>query len=162
MILVTLGTQDKPMTRLLEKIENEIQNGSITDEVIVQAGYTKFKSDNMKIFDLIPIDELEDLTKKADIIITHGGVGSITAPLKLGKTVIACPRLKKFNEHTNNHQLEIIESFSKLGFILSFNEDDNLADILAKASTFVPKPFTSNTNNMINLIDKYISDIFNK
>ncbi len=162
MILVTLGTQDKPMPRLLEYIEELIKKGSITDEVIVQAGYTKFQSNNMKIFDLIPMDELEVLTKKADIVITHGGVGSIIAPLKLGKKVIACPRLKKFNEHTNNHQLQIIDSFSKSGFILALYDDNTLAEVLEKASTFVPNTFTSNTNNMINLIDNYITDVFNK
>lgn len=162
MILVTLGTQDKPMPRLLEYIEELIKKGYITDEVIVQAGCTKFQSNNMKIFDLIPMDELEVLTKKADIVITHGGVGSIITALKLGKKVIACPRLKKFNEHTNNHQLQIIDAFSKSGFILAIYDNNTLAEVLEKASTFVPNTFTSNTNNMINLIDNYITDVFNK
>ena len=57
MILVTLGTQDKEFTRLLKAIDREIKNGVITDKVVVQAGFTKYQSDDMKIFDLIPIDE---------------------------------------------------------------------------------------------------------
>ena len=60
MILVTLGTQDKEFTRLLEAIDREIKNGVITDKVVVQAGCTKFKSDNMEIFDLIPANEFDE------------------------------------------------------------------------------------------------------
>ena len=51
MIFVALGTQDKSFTRLLETIERQIEMGNIKDKVIVQAGYTKFISDKMEIFD---------------------------------------------------------------------------------------------------------------
>ena len=44
MILVTLGTQDKNFVRLLEKIDQLINNGLIKDKVIVQAGFTKYNS----------------------------------------------------------------------------------------------------------------------
>ena len=40
MILVTLGTQKQDFSRLLKYIEES----NIKDEIIVQAGYTKFKS----------------------------------------------------------------------------------------------------------------------
>ena len=42
MILVSLGTQDREFTRLLQAIEREIINGNIKEKVIVQAGETKF------------------------------------------------------------------------------------------------------------------------
>ena len=54
MILVTLGTQDKTFVRLLDEIDKLINKGIIKDKVIVQAGFTKYSSDNMEIFDLIP------------------------------------------------------------------------------------------------------------
>ena len=52
MILVTLGTQDKSFVRLLKAIDREIKKGNIKEKVIVQAGYTKYNSKNMEIFDL--------------------------------------------------------------------------------------------------------------
>ena len=75
MILVMLGTQNNSFHRLLEEIDNLIKKGIIKDEVIVQAGYTKYSSDNMKILTLISKEELEKLQEQADLIITHGGVG---------------------------------------------------------------------------------------
>ena len=53
MILVVLGTQDKQFTRLLDDVSREIELGHIKDEVIVQAGQTKYSSDKMKIFDFL-------------------------------------------------------------------------------------------------------------
>ena len=42
MILITLGTQDKQFTRLLDMVQKEIDKGNINDKVIVQAGHTKY------------------------------------------------------------------------------------------------------------------------
>ena len=85
MILVTLGTQDKSFKRLLEAIDKQISLGNINDEIIVQAGHTKYNSANMTIFDFIPYDEFDEYIKKCNLLITHGGVGSIITGLKYGK-----------------------------------------------------------------------------
>ena len=121
MILVTLGTQDKKFTRLLDSIQNLINKKVIKEKVVVQAGCTKdFNSKDMEIFDLIPMDEFDKLISECDILITHGGVGSIITGLKNNKKVIAIARLKKYGEHTNDHQLQIIEKFANSGLILPF------------------------------------------
>ena len=64
MILVTLGTQDKSFTRLLDAIQKQIDLGNIKDKVIVQAGCTKYNSKDMQILDLIPYDEFEEYKEK--------------------------------------------------------------------------------------------------
>ena len=112
MIFVTLGTQDKAFTRLLEMIDKEITNGNIKEKVIVQAGFTKYNTKNMQIFSLLDKDDFDKYIKDCDLLITHGGVGSILTGLKNNKKVIACPRLAKYNEHMNDHQKQIIERFS--------------------------------------------------
>ena len=118
MILVMLGTQNNSFHRLLEKIDELIEKGIIKEEVIVQAGYTKYESNKMKIIDFTSREELEKLEQKANFIITHGGVGSIITSLEKGKKVIAVPRLHKYGEHVNDHQKEIIEKFNKSGYII--------------------------------------------
>ena len=82
MILVVLGTQDKQFDRLLKAVDEEIELGNIKDRVVVQAGYTKYKSKNMEIFDLLPGPEFEKLMDEANLIITHGGVGTILSAIK--------------------------------------------------------------------------------
>ena len=110
----------------------------------------------MEIFDLIPIDRFDDLINKCDILITHGGVGSIITGLKNNKKVIAAARLKEYGEHTNNHQLQIIENFTNEGYILSLDNFDALDEVLLKAKSFKPKKYKSNTENMIKLVEKEI------
>ncbi len=158
MILVTLGTQDKPFKRLLEELQREIDNGIIKDKVVVQAGCTKFETDKMEIFDLIPMEDFDELMKKCDILITHGGVGSIIAGLRNGKKVIAVPRLAKYGEHINDHQKQIIEKFNEAGNIIGIEEMDELPEALKRIKKFKPKKYVSNTKKMIELVEKLINE----
>ena len=165
MILVLLGTQNNSFYRLLEEIDKNIENGNIQDKVVVQAGFTKYESNNMQIFDMIPQEELDDLLKEADLVITHGGVGSIMSAVKLGKKVIAVPRLKKYGEHVNDHQLEIINTFKKQGIIIGLNSVDELAKALSEAKGFETsgtRPKEQQENRIIKIIDTFIENDINK
>ena len=53
MVLVLLGTQNNSFERLLKEVEKCIEQNIISEEVIVQAGFTKFKSNKMKILDMV-------------------------------------------------------------------------------------------------------------
>ncbi len=156
MIFVTLGTQDKTFKRLLETIDKEIEKGNIKEKVIVQAGFTKYNSKNMEIFDLLDKDDFDKYIKQCDLLITHGGVGSILTGLKNNKKVIAAPRLCKYKEHMNDHQVQIIKRFSDAGYILPLYENDDLGKVLKKSITFKPKKYVSNTDNIIKLISNFI------
>ena len=159
MILVMLGTQNNSFHRLLEEIDDLINKGIINDEVVVQAGYTKYKSKNMKIFSLIPLEELEELIEKADLIITHGGVGSIISSLKKGKKVIAVPRLHEYQEHVNNHQKEIVETFDKKGYIIGIQDVKELNEAIEKSKDFVPEKYLSSNKKMLNIIENFIDNL---
>ena len=156
MILVVLGTQDKDFSRLLKAVDKAIEKGKIKDKVIVQAGQTKYDSDKLEIFDLLPVPEFEKLVDDADLIITHGGAGTILSAIKKGKKVIAAARLSKYGEHHNDHQKQIISEFTKQGYILELENFEDLGDLIKKSKTFCPKKFKSNTKNMIKLLDDYI------
>lgn len=158
MILVTLGTQDKPFTRLLEEIDRQIELGNIKDKVVVQAGFTKYNSKNMEIFDLIDRDKFGDLINSCDLLITHGGVGSILTGLKNNKKVIAVPRLSEYGEHINDHQRQIIDNFGKMGYLLSCSEVNDLDEVLKNVSRFKPKKYVSNTDKFVKLISDYVDN----
>ena len=156
MILITLGTQDKEFTRILKEVDKLITKKVIKEEVVVQAGYTKYKSKNMKIFDYVSKTELEKYIEKANFVITHAGVGTIFDCLKKNKKIIAVPRLSKYKEHNNDHQLQIVEEFGKEGFIIPVYEMDELEQAIQKVKTFKPNKYKSNNKNMVKLISEYI------
>ena len=161
MILVMLGTQNNSFHRLLEKIEKLLDEGKIKEEVIIQAGYTKYQPQNekMKILDFVPKEELEKLQEKASFIITHGGVGSIITSLEKGKKVIAVPRLHEYGEHVNNHQKEIVEKFNKNGNIIGIKSVEELEQALEKIEKFEPKPYTEDNTKMLKIIEDFIENI---
>ena len=159
MILVTLGTQDKDFSRLLKAVEKQIKKGNITDRVVAQIGTTKYNSDLIETFDLIPLDKFDALMSECDILITHGGVGSILTGLKNNKKVIAAARLAKHQEHVNDHQLQIIKKFVKEGYILELKDFDKLDKVLKKVQGFKPKPYKSNNENFVKLIENYIDNL---
>lgn len=158
MIFVTLGTQDKSFSRLLDAIEKQIKNGNIKEKVIVQAGHTDYISDNMEILKLIPMEEFDKYINECDLLITHAGVGSIMTGLKNNKKVIAAARLKEYNEHTNNHQIQIAKEFSDMGYILYLDDFDKLNKVLETAKKFKPKKLESNNNNFIKIIQDFIDN----
>ena len=158
MILITLGTQDKKFYRLLEAVQKQIDNKIIKDKVVVQAGCSSdFQTKDMEIFDLIPMDDFDKLINECDILITHGGVGSIITGLKNNKKVIAAARLEKYGEHTNDHQLQIIDNFSNSGYILKLDDFDKLGELLKNIGKFKPKQYKSNTSKFIKTIKNEIN-----
>ena len=159
MILVMLGTQNNSFNRLLEQIDNLIQEEKIQEEVIVQAGYTKYKSKNMEIFDLISKDEIQRYQQEASYVITHGGAGSIITSLKYGKKVIAVPRKHEYGEHVNNHQIQIIKDFTDNGYIIGIENVEDLHDAIIKSKTFEPIKYQPNNSKMLKIIENFIENI---
>lgn len=153
MIFVTLGTQDKDFKRLL----NYLEKANIQDEIIVQAGHTKFKSDTLKIYDYLDSEVFLDYLKNADLIITHGGVGNIMQALSYNKKVIACARLSKYHEHHNDHQVDIVDSFSLKNYILKLDETIDINELLKKVPSFIPATYQSNNHNFIKIIEDFIA-----
>lgn len=158
MVLVLLGTQNNDFTRLLKAVQENIDNKVIEDEVVVQAGFTKFDSKDMKIFDFIDKEKLFELIDKADLIITHGGVGSIIASLKKGKKVIVVPRQKKYGEHVNNHQLQIAKKFEQDGYVKYALDLNELGNIILEMKDFKPKKFENNKSKVVSIVENFIDN----
>ena len=159
MILVLLGTQHNEFKRLLEKIEECIDRGFIKEEVVVQAGFTKFHSDKMKIFDMISKEILENLVDDANVVITHGGAGSIIMALNKHKKVIAVPRLHEFNEHVNNHQRQIVNVFNEKEYLIGIQNVEDLPEALNEIKNFIPKKYKSENQKIIKLIEDFIEKV---
>ena len=161
MILVLLGTQNNSFHRLLEEIERNIENGNISEEVVVQAGYTKFepntKKQQIKIFNTVPKDELEKLIEKANIVISHGGVGSMITANQKGKKVIAVPRYKMYHEHVNDHQLKTIEMFGKRNYVIATKNVQDLEQALKDIKDFIPVVYEKDERSkVIQIIEDFI------
>ena len=161
MILVTLGTQDKPFGRLLEAVEKQIENGNIQEEVIAQVGSTPYTSYRMKIIPYIPVENFSAMLEKANFVITHAGVGSIIEGLKKKKKMIVAARKKEYGEHVNNHQEQILENFSQSGYIIPLTDFDKLGEVIQQLKDFTPREFQSNQTKFVEGLEIQIENLLN-
>lgn len=159
MILVLLGTFPTEFKRPLLELERLYQSNALKEEIIVQSGHTLMESSHMLIRPFIPPDELIQLYNDARIIITHAGTGSLIKGIKLKKKIIAIARLSKYGEMVDDHQVEILDEFTKLNYILPWREDMSLLDILSQVEEFSPAPYRSNKQAMINYLKEYIDSL---
>ncbi|MBR2695489.1 beta(1,3)galactosyltransferase EpsH [Candidatus Saccharibacteria bacterium] len=156
MIFVTVGSQKFQFNRLLKKIDDLLQKGIIKDEVFAQIGVSDYKPKNYQCADFTTRDEFNAKLNACDLLITHGGTGVIVSALKLGKKVIAVPRLKKYGEHVDDHQIQLIDQFKELNLIEPAYSTSDLPSALQNARTKTYAPYISNTKNIIISIEQYI------
>ena len=114
MIFITLGSQKFQFNRLLKAIDELVEQGKIKEEVFAQIGYSDYQPINYKYKQFLDRDEFAAMEGKADIVITHGGTGAIIGAVKKGKKVIAVPRLAKYGEHVDDHQLQLLKEFEDI------------------------------------------------
>lgn len=159
MIFVTVGSQKFQFNRLLKEIDRLIEIGRLEEEVFAQIGYSDYIPKNYNYKKFLNRDEIPKIMNKCNKVITHGGTGAIIGAVKQNKKVVAIPRLKEFGEHIDNHQIEIINEFSKENLIVSVNDINELEVIVDNFDKFELSNYESNTKNIINNIDMYISRI---
>ena len=157
MIFITLGSQKFQFNRLLREVDSLIEKGMITKkEVFAQIGYSDYIPKNYEYKNFLDRDEFKRMMDNSNIVITHGGTGAIVGAVKKGKKVIAVPRLEEFNEHVDNHQLQIVQQFENMQFIKSVINIENLELAIIEIQKIEFKKYVSNTTNIISSIENYI------
>lgn len=159
MIFITLGSQKFQFNRLLKEIDRLIETGVITDEVFAQIGYSDYQPRHFAYKQFLDRDEFAAMQSKADIEITHAGTGAIIGAVKKGKKVIAVPRLAKYGEHVDDHQLQLLEQFDELGLICSCKDCSELEEALKTIGERQFNSYESNTERYIFELDSYIASI---
>ena len=152
MVFVSVGTQKQDFSRLFKLIENSIELEN--EEIIAQIGYTKYVGNRMKTFKFIPKDEMQNYFKEANYIICHGGVGTIFDGLYMQKKILAVPRLKKFKEHVNDHQLQICSRLEDDGYLLYLNDGENFDEKIKKLKKSEFKKYEKNEDFLSILREK--------
>jgi UDP-N-acetylglucosamine transferase subunit ALG13 len=159
MIFITLGSQKFQFNRLLKAVDAQIENGSIDDEVFAQTGYSDYEPKHYKYKQFLDRDEFSTVTQKSKIVITHGGTGAIIGAVKKGKKVIAVPRLAKYGEHVDDHQLQLVKQFDGMNLIETCYDLDELGKCLKEIKSRTFNTYESNTKTIIDSLEGYISQI---
>jgi beta-1,4-N-acetylglucosaminyltransferase len=128
LILVTVGQHTQGFPRLIRRMD-EIA-GRIQEEMIMQIGSTVYLPRNAHWFRFADYDEMKRLNKEARVVVTHAGAGSIITALKAGAAIVVVPRLSRYGEVIDDHQLELVEALSSNGRVTAVGDVGELESIL--------------------------------
>jgi beta-1,4-N-acetylglucosaminyltransferase len=155
MIFVTVGNQPQGFDRLIRKMD-EIA-GKIDEEVIMQVGSMKFTPINAKYFDFIDDRGITELFMTARITVTHAGSGTLLDLIRLKRPFIVVPRLKKFNEHIDDQQIELGDVLSESYNVVSIYDIENLEKAIINFNP-TPMPIRNKNLDLINFIKNAIAE----
>lgn len=159
MIFISVGTQ-LPFDRMI-KVVDEWAGKDSTFEVIGQISTGEYIPKNFKSESYLPSGKFTDFFTRADVIISHAGMGNIITALELAKPIIIFPRRAELGEHRNNHQLATAEKFK--GFKSVYVAHD-IEMIIAALSEIKENNVTSanlkSNPNLINFLEETIDGWF--
>lgn len=154
-----VGSQKFQFNRLLKKIDELVAKDVITDRVFAQTGASDYKPENYEYKDFLDREEFAKIMSECDIVITHGGTGAIIGAVKKGKKVIAIPRLAKYGEHVDDHQLQIIEQFKEQNLIYGLSDCEELDVSVKNIITHKFEEYQSNTEIYIKELGVFIDNL---
>lgn len=157
-IFITTGSQKFQFNRLLRAVDRLYEDGNLTTPAFAQTGSSDYRPEHYDYKDFLDRDEFAAEIDRADLVITHGGTGVIIGAVKKGKRVIAVPRLAKYGEHVDDHQIQLVEQFEGMGIITTCYDLEDLGDRIRKAEEQEYMPYESNTENILNSIEMFLED----
>lgn len=139
MILVTLGTINFPFHRAIIWLRSLVENNIINEPVLLQHGMTPVDSLNHRLITnsvSLSRHEMYESTKQASLVISHAGQGSTRMLAEMNTRFILIPRLKRYGEHIDDHQLLFARQVEQFGikYCTEFNQ-------LAKSIEQRPSPY---------------------
>lgn len=112
MIFVTVGTTT--FDSLIKTVDEIARH--IDEQIICQIAEGKYVPKNCEYFRFKPT--LDDEFGSADLVVCHGGAGTLFKLLELNKKIISVPNL----ERKDKHQTDLINTLANENYIISCNE----------------------------------------
>lgn len=157
-MFATTGSRGFPFDRLVRAID-EADLASVFPggaEVFVQTGSSGYEPSKVEWAAFLSREEFGRRMDAADLVVTHGGTGAIIGAVSRGKRVVAVPRLEKYGEAVDDHQVELVRQFENMGLIKGCFDLEKLADDVAEAARIEFISYQSNTTTILESIDEFI------
>ena len=167
LVFATVGAT-LPFERMVRMVADAKASGLIPERLIVQVGINASQSSrdalaglsNCEMIETLPFEEVQDLLKRADIVICHGGTGSIITALREGCRIITVPRQFELGEHYDEHQSEITSAFAERGLLAKADTQEEFAGALKSVRAREPVSATTDPAEMIAFLESYLDKTF--
>ncbi|MCX6799456.1 MAG: glycosyltransferase [Candidatus Diapherotrites archaeon] len=156
-IFASVGTHPQQFDRLLKELDR-IAGKNTELELFAQAGNCTYSPKNFGFKKFLNDEEYGKKISEADIVISHGGAGTIISSMLQRKKLIVVPRLQRYGEHTNDHQIDLAEALAAEGKVIAVKEIGLLEEAIKKAAAFKPN-IASNKAGLVKAIGEFIGNI---
>lgn len=158
MIFLTVGTQ-LPFDRLVMALDTwaEARPASVSMGQIGKGGY---RPRNFPSCPFMSPGEIEENIRKASVVVSHAGIGTILAALELGTPLIVMPRRAELREHRNGHQLATARYFQSIGQVSLAEDEESLFRFLSSSAELRARGHISRhaARDLIDSIRDFISN----
>jgi len=152
-IFVTVGTNEAPFDRLLRALDGL----GLEERLVVQRGASRVRPAGAECVEFLPYEELVEHVRAARLVVTHAGVGSVLVVLSAGKRPLVVPRLHRYGEAVDDHQLAFARHLERAGLV-SVAED--LAELpAALAAEAVPAPPVRGGHELAEDLRRYVVEL---
>jgi UDP-N-acetylglucosamine transferase subunit ALG13 len=158
MIFLTVGTQ-LPFDRLVKAVDEAAGRGMVHDEVFAQIGESDYQPTNFKFAKSLGKAEYDDCMARASAIIGHAGMGTIISAMNNRKPLLVMPRLRRFGEAVNDHQMSIATQFERMGYLLVAYDAEQVVLRLPELPRFVPAARQTSASGISERISRFLRDI---
>lgn len=164
MIFVTVGNATQGFRRLLDAVDALVRNGFFEREpIFLQTGNNRnFQSNLYQYKPFLAIEEFQDRVEKADIIISHGGCGTLLNAIRYKKVPVVMPRRKQYGEHINDHQMQLVQALASEGRVVPAYEPEDLPAAIAEARRRNAQPVPPPPSQMLDLVAKAIEELMRR
>ncbi len=155
LLFATVGAT-LPFDRLTGLVAAAHRDGLLPEQVLIQVGEGGNRPEGVECVESLPFAEVQALLDRADIVVCHGGTGSLITALRAGCRVIAVPRRFELGEHYDNHQAEITAAFQTRGLIEVADTPEEFARALGQIRSREPVRATTDPSELIAFLRGWI------
>ena len=111
---VAVGTHSQQFNRLLEMVDDAVEEGVLPEPVVAQGGVSTYKPRNYALRDWLTPDEVNEAAGDAEYVVCHAGSGLMSCALRVSRRPMVLPRRADQGEHFNDHQAQIAQKLAEL------------------------------------------------
>jgi len=160
MIFVTVGNATQGFLRLLQTVDDLAGNGYFNGEiVIIQSGHSHdFRATHCQQEDFLPPQRFAELIRQSDVVVCHGGAGTLYHVFQAEKIPVVMPRRRKYGEHLDD-QLELVKTLATQARVIPAYEPDDLPGAISAARERNAQPSPPPPSRMITLVAQAIEEL---
>jgi UDP-N-acetylglucosamine transferase subunit ALG13 len=153
-IFASIGNARNPFDRFLRMVDEAAGRTGLS--AFIQTGFSTYRPEHAASSDFVTRPEFDALLRDAEYVITHAGAGSVMGAVRLGKLPVVVPRRKAFGEMVNDHQLQLANELSAMGWCRVVSDVEELVRILQMPPAAVPLDGNVTNQRMQELVTDFI------